>query len=141
MKMANKVVAIFLLGIIIATALNDVSAADKSDDYKECSDACMNFCKGHPPCEKECDHECKNNKMLRAEITTILKDLENIPDIAAADYYRKCVTGCVKLCPMGDTQCEMKCHPGCHKSMGASKELRDAVIKAFERADAKSSNE
>ncbi|GAB4826803.1 hypothetical protein Ancab_033684 [Ancistrocladus abbreviatus] len=147
MKMANKVVAIFLLCIIIATALNmgkvlavDVSAADKSDDYKECSDACMNFCKGHTSCEKECDHECKNNKMLRAEITTVLKDLEKVTDVAEADYYEKCLTGCVKFCNTGDTQCEMKCHLGCHKLKDASKELKDAILKGIEKADAKSKN-
>ncbi|KAK9669612.1 hypothetical protein RND81_13G143400 [Saponaria officinalis] len=60
---SNKLVAIFLMCIIVASVVNVVVANDHdehtSEVYRKCYEKCMKGCKdGETHCEVKCDEDC-----------------------------------------------------------------------------------
>ncbi|KAF8006461.1 hypothetical protein BT93_K0684 [Corymbia citriodora subsp. variegata] len=64
--MANKLVAVFLVCIVLAGAMHVQEAEATSDSYKACFTGCHDGCKpehGFSFCEVKCDTECTEKEV------------------------------------------------------------------------------
>ncbi|PKI34463.1 major pollen allergen Ole e 6-like [Punica granatum] len=64
--MANKFVTVFLLYIVVVTALHAHEAAADDEKFRSCYNSCYEECigEGHGTtlCEMKCDNDCSNKE-------------------------------------------------------------------------------
>jgi hypothetical protein len=65
--MANKLVAAFLMCIVVVAAFSFHEAKALDDTYKSCFDPCKTGClgegNGESFCEVKCDHSCEEEEV------------------------------------------------------------------------------